>query len=154
VRIRHRHIEIAVVVIALCLAIWALVRSSAAIDLLGLGAATIGYVAADFLCGTIYWLCDEIVDPSWPIVGTAFITPFRDHHENPTALPGHDLAELCGNDAIVTSAILAAVLPCARFAMQRSASSRSGSASSRLMVMGVRKLRRSARQERSRWQKM
>jgi hypothetical protein len=109
--LRHRHLEIFAVVIAPCLAIWALVRASSGFDVVGFVAAVVGYVAADFFCGAIHWYCDERADLSWKWIGPAFIRPFRDHHERPEALTEHDIFELCGNNAIASATMLGTTLP-------------------------------------------
>ena len=114
--LRHRHLEIFAVLAAPCLVIWTLVRASSGLDLAGIFAAVVGYAAADFLCGAIHWYCDDRADVSWKWIGPAFIRPFRDHHVHPEALTKHDIFELCGNNAIACSMMLAATLPWAPFA--------------------------------------
>lgn len=116
VALSHRHLEILAVVAAPCLAAWALSRASSGLDLVGIFAAVLGYVAADFLCGGIHWYCDEWADASWKWIGPAFIRPFRDHHLRPEAITEHDVFELCGNNAVVCSTMLAATLPWAPLA--------------------------------------
>jgi hypothetical protein len=109
--VRHRHLEILAVLAAPCLAILVLARASAGLDAVGLFAAIVGYIAADFMCGAIHWYCDERANVAWRWIGPSFIHPFRDHHTNPTALTQHDVFELCGNNAIACSVMLAAMLP-------------------------------------------
>jgi ubiquitin-conjugating enzyme E2 variant len=113
---KHRHLEIFAVIVTPLLAIWALVRASSGVDLGGGLAAIGGYVAADFFCGAAHWYCDEVADASWPLIGPAFIRPFRDHHVRPEALTEHDIFELCGNNAIVSSTMLGVTLPWAPLA--------------------------------------
>ena len=113
---RHRHLEIFAVAIAPCLAIWTLVRASSGLDVVGVLAAIVGYVAADFLCGALHWYADERADASWKWIGPAFIRPFRDHHIRPEALTEHDVFELCGNNAIASTTMLGATLPWAPLA--------------------------------------
>lgn len=113
IALKHRHLEIAAVLAVPILTICVLVRSFAAFDLVGVLAVIGGYVVADFLCGAVHWYCDEVADVSWRWIGPAFIRPFRDHHEQPEALVDHDVFELCGNNAIVSSVILVAILPLA-----------------------------------------
>ena len=114
--LRHRHLEILSVVAAPCLVVWALVRASSGLDLAGVFAAIVGYVAADFLCGALHWYADERADASWPWIGPAFIRPFRDHHLRPEALTEHDVFELCGNNAVACSTLLGTTLPWAPLA--------------------------------------
>lgn len=108
---RHRHLEISAVIAAPILMIWVLVIASAGLDLASVFAAIVGYAAADFLCGAIHWYCDEVADVSWRWIGHAFIRPFRDHHAHPDAITKHDVFELCGNNAIVSTVFLCGVLP-------------------------------------------
>jgi ubiquitin-conjugating enzyme E2 variant len=113
---RHRHLEIIAVFLAPCLALWTLMRAAAGFDLNGALAAIAGYALADFLCGAIHWYCDEVAEESWRWIGPAFIRPFRDHHRRPNALVEHDMFELCGNNALVSSVLIGAAIPCAAIA--------------------------------------
>lgn len=109
--LRHRHLEILAVLAMPVVAVWALLRASSGLDVIGVFAVLLGYVAADFVCGALHWYCDEMADVSWRWIGPSFIRPFRDHHERPEALTEHDVFELCGNNAIASVVILGAALP-------------------------------------------
>lgn len=104
--LKHRHLEIFAVLATPCFALWVFARAWEGFNLVGLLAAVLGYVAADFFCGAIHWYCDERANVAWKWIGPAFILPFRDHHERPGALTEHDLFELCGNNAIACTTIL------------------------------------------------
>jgi ubiquitin-conjugating enzyme E2 variant len=49
-------------------------------------AFTVGYAVADFLSGLVHFLFDNFGSPDTPVVGQKFIKPFRDHHDDPTAM--------------------------------------------------------------------
>jgi ubiquitin-conjugating enzyme E2 variant len=111
---KHRHLEVFAVLSTPCLVAWALYLSASGCDFVGVFAALVGYVIADFFCGAIHWYCDERANESWKWIGPSFIRPFRDHHLRPEALTGHDIFELCGNNAIVCSSIIAVTIPWAQ----------------------------------------
>ncbi len=111
VLLKHRHLEIFAVLVTPCLAIWGLARVWSGFDTVGVLAALLGYVCADFFCGAIHWYCDERADASWKWIGPSFILPFRDHHARPEALTKHDVFELCGNNALVCMTLLGATVP-------------------------------------------
>tara|TARA_X000000368_G_scaffold412319_1_gene398523 strand:- start:1239 stop:1922 length:684 start_codon:yes stop_codon:yes gene_type:complete len=43
----------------------------------------LGYLIADFITGTIHWLCDSFFDEKTPVIGKFIIYPFREHHSHP-----------------------------------------------------------------------
>jgi hypothetical protein len=71
--------------------------------------AASGVLCADFATGTIHWFCDRFLRPDTPLVGPLLIRPFREHHEDPTAMTHHGLLELHGNSCIPVIATLVAV---------------------------------------------
>ena len=71
-------------------------------------AVFIGYVLADFTSGLVHWMGDRFGDYDSPIVGPAFIRPFREHHVDPKAMTLHDFIETNGNNSIVTVPMMAA----------------------------------------------
>lgn len=66
-------------------------------------AATIGgMIAADLATGIIHWAGDTWGTPNWPIVGNAFIRPFREHHIDQKAITRHDFIETNGSNSIAS----------------------------------------------------
>lgn len=61
-----------------------------------------GYLLADFLAGSVHWIADRFFDPETPVLGPLLIAPFREHHEDPLGITGHDFFEISGNNALVT----------------------------------------------------
>ena len=71
-----------------------------------LAAALVGFVAADFVSGFAHWAGDTLCSEQTPIVGRAFVRPFREHHVDPKAITRHDFVETNGNSALVASPVL------------------------------------------------
>ncbi len=64
-----------------------------------------GVIASDLLSGLVHFACDRFGSAHTPIVGRAFIAPFREHHRDPQAIARHGFRERNGNNAL-------ALLPC------------------------------------------
>lgn len=104
----HRLLEI--VAIALCLAMlaemsWRLMSSIISEPGLAevgwlIGAALIGYLTADLASGVVHWLADRFGSPDTPILGEAFVHPFREHHDLPKKILEHDFVEVNGNNCV------------------------------------------------------
>lgn len=104
----HRALEIAA--IALCLAMlgelsWRLI--SGIMEAPGLasfgwlvGFALVGYMCADLASGVVHWLADRFGSPDTPILGEAFVHPFREHHVFPNKILEHDFIEVNGNNCV------------------------------------------------------
>ena len=55
---------------------------------------------SDLLSGTVHWAFDRYGQLDTPVLGPGFIRPFREHHDDPVGICGHDLVETNGNNCI------------------------------------------------------
>jgi ubiquitin-conjugating enzyme E2 variant len=60
----------------------------------------------DFGSGLFHWACDTWGSPSWPVVGKAFIAPFREHHSDQTAITRHGFLEVNGASCFIGAPIV------------------------------------------------
>ncbi len=61
-----------------------------------------GLLFADFASGFVHWAADNWGSADWPILGSAFIRPFRLHHLDAQDITHHTFLELNGNNCIVS----------------------------------------------------
>ncbi|HET6347052.1 MAG TPA: fatty acid desaturase family protein [Myxococcota bacterium] len=73
-----------------------------AVAAVALAALVAGQLGADFASGFVHWAADNWGHESWPIVGAAFIRPFRHHHVDPQDICHHPFVELNGNNCLVS----------------------------------------------------
>lgn len=68
------------------------------------------YLAADLLSGFVHYLADNFGSPDTPILGKAFVLPFREHHTDPTGILRHSFMIGNGNNCLVTVPFLGGVM--------------------------------------------
>lgn len=107
-----RLLECSAVCLFALLAAWSLSRLAVAADWraipLLLVAAPLGWLASDLLSGLLHWACDSFGSVHTPVVGNAFIRPFREHHIDPHAMTQHDFVETHGASCLAAMPFLAA----------------------------------------------
>ena len=69
-------------------------------------ATFMGWLVADFSSGFVHWLGDTFGTEEMPVLGSAFIKPFREHHVDPKGITRHDFIETNGNNCIVVCLFL------------------------------------------------
>jgi plasmanylethanolamine desaturase len=68
------------------------------------------WVAADLLSGIAHWVFDSCGSVHTPMLGAAFIRPFREHHVDPQAMTRHDFVETNGSSCLACVPLLASCL--------------------------------------------
>ena len=66
------------------------------------GAMLAALLFADLASGLVHWAADNWGSADWPILGSAFIEPFRMHHLDAKDITHHAFLELNGNNCIVS----------------------------------------------------
>jgi plasmanylethanolamine desaturase len=69
-----------------------------------------GWLAADLLSGLAHWAFDSFGSVKTPLLGAAFIRPFREHHVDPSAMTRHDFVETNGSSCLACAPLLLAAL--------------------------------------------
>ena len=72
--------------------------------------ALAAWLAADLLSGMAHWAFDTWGSVRTPLLGPAFIRPFREHHVDPEAMARHDFIETNGSSCLGCVPLLAAAL--------------------------------------------
>ncbi len=57
---------------------------------------------ADALSGVVHWAADRVLPCDWPLLGPAFVQPFRDHHRDPLGITRHDFVDTNGNTCLAS----------------------------------------------------
>lgn len=68
--------------------------------------AIVGYILADFLSGFVHFLGDTFGSETTPIIGPAFIQPFREHHTDPEGITRHGFIETNGHNCLVSIPVM------------------------------------------------
>lgn len=72
-------------------------------------AAPLGWIASDLLSGLLHLAFDTFGSVDTPVIGRAFIRPFREHHADPEAMTRHDFVETHGASCLAALPLLAVV---------------------------------------------
>lgn len=70
----------------------------------------VAYALADLLSGIVHFLADNFGSPDTPLLGKAFVMPFRDHHVDPKGILSHPFMIANGNNCLVALPPLMLVL--------------------------------------------
>jgi ubiquitin-conjugating enzyme E2 variant len=106
-----RHIELASIAVFVLLAGTQFARLDLGWSLAM--AALAAWLTADLLSGLVHWALDTFGNVRTPLVGPAFIRPFREHHADAQAITRHDFVETNGASCLGALPLLvgAAVVP-------------------------------------------
>ena len=110
----HRAVELfgIVAAAALVLTIGARVATSVTRGdaIFALLALVVGALLADLFSGFVHWAFDRFGNEKTPLVGPAFVKPFRLHHTDPKDILRHGFLETNGNTSLATVVPLALLL--------------------------------------------
>jgi ubiquitin-conjugating enzyme E2 variant len=65
-------------------------------------ALLVAYLGADFISGLFHWMGDTWGTTDMPILGQAFVKPFRDHHIDQKEITRHGFIEVNGNNCLIS----------------------------------------------------
>jgi len=75
-----------------------------------LTAVLLAYLAADLVSGVVHWAADTWGSPDLPVLGSAVLGPFREHHKDPLGITRHDFVETNGNNCLISLPVLGIAL--------------------------------------------
>jgi hypothetical protein len=108
----QRLLEYGAIGLFAALSAFSLARFFAATEWMGipllLVALPLGWAASDLLSGLLHWIFDTKGSEKTPLIGRAFIRPFREHHVDPEAMARHDFVETHGASCLAALPVLAA----------------------------------------------
>ena len=69
---------------------------------LTVAAVVVGYLFADFMSGCVHFFFDRFLEETTPVIGAAFVKPFRIHHTDPIDITRHGFLPTNGANSLVT----------------------------------------------------
>jgi hypothetical protein len=94
------YVGFAMATIALSIEVIAGARTFGMVWMLPL-AAVAGWAAADLVSGVVHFLADNFGSPETPVIGSAFVKPFRDHHTDPSGILDNSFLIANGGNCVV-----------------------------------------------------
>jgi ubiquitin-conjugating enzyme E2 variant len=73
-------------------------------------AVAIGLAVADLFSGIVHFLFDQYGSPQTPVIGRKFVTPFRDHHDDPLAMTRGDFIAVNSDNLLICLPVLGLTL--------------------------------------------
>lgn len=108
----QRLLEVIAIVLFGVLATWSMTRLTVStvwyFPLFVLIAAPCGWLASDLLSGVLHWVFDSFGNTTTPLIGKAFIRPFREHHTYQNKMIHHDFVETHGASCMAALPFLVA----------------------------------------------
>ena len=107
---RVEYASIALFGVLAAFGLWRLIEASGVRFIaLALVLVPLGWIASDLLSGLLHLAFDTLGSVETPVLGRAFIRPFREHHADPEAMTRHDFIETHGASCFAALPLLAAV---------------------------------------------